>query len=151
MTERDVFRGVAADLADRERIGFANHGRPLLADEGGRDWLVEAYEEALDQAVYLKGALMARALDLGGLGSPGEPMRLAMRPGIADGWGFVRVSLTPGEGAKAAGDPPQLRPTPIDYEPRGLGIGESWGVGCVMGLTAAAIALGLGLALRVAG
>ena len=55
----DVFEALGDDLLAREAIGFVNHGKPLLANDG-RDWLQEAYEEALDQAVYLKAALMER-------------------------------------------------------------------------------------------
>lgn len=71
----DVFEALSDDLVGREAIGFAQHGKPLLANDG-RDWLQEAYEEALDHAVYLKAALMSRALtpgpspDAAGEGSP---------------------------------------------------------------------------------
>lgn len=42
--DMDVFRGVAVDLEGRERIGFANHGRPLLADEGGWDLVYHTHD-----------------------------------------------------------------------------------------------------------
>lgn len=57
MDERDVFTAVYRDMAEREVVGWQNHGKPLLADDG-RDWLQEAYEECLDMAVYLKAQLM---------------------------------------------------------------------------------------------
>lgn len=57
--ERDVFTAVYRDMAEREVVGWQNHGKPLLADDG-RDWLQEAYEECLDMAVYLKARLMER-------------------------------------------------------------------------------------------
>lgn len=53
-TEADV----CADIADRQRIGIAKYGttvreNPLTLKE----WLQHAYEETLDQAVYLKRAI----------------------------------------------------------------------------------------------
>jgi hypothetical protein len=54
-----VFAMVHADLDARDRIGWAQHNRPLLANDG-RDSLREAYEEALDLAVYLRKALAER-------------------------------------------------------------------------------------------
>ena len=53
-TEADV----CADIAERQRIGIAKYGttvreNPLTLKE----WLQHAYEETLDQAVYLKRAI----------------------------------------------------------------------------------------------
>lgn len=53
-TESDV----CADIAERQRIGIAKYGttvreNPLTLKE----WLQHAYEETLDQAVYLKRAI----------------------------------------------------------------------------------------------
>jgi hypothetical protein len=56
----DVFAGVHADLEERNRKGWESYGGPLEA-HNGRDPLREAYEEALDLAVYLRWALMERA------------------------------------------------------------------------------------------
>lgn len=56
----DVFEAVADDLEARNAIGWAQNRKPLLANEPGRDWLREAYEEALDMAVYLKAELLRR-------------------------------------------------------------------------------------------
>ena len=57
----DVFEAVEADLEERNMLGWANHNKPLLANDPARDWLQEAYEEMLDAAVYLKAALMRRS------------------------------------------------------------------------------------------
>lgn len=57
----NVFEALHDDLEGRDAIGWALNRKPLLANEPGRDWLQEAYEEALDQAVYLKAALMQQA------------------------------------------------------------------------------------------
>jgi hypothetical protein len=55
-----IFDLVKRDLDARDRIGAAQHnGKPLLAGNG-KDWLREAYDEALDLCVYLRGALAER-------------------------------------------------------------------------------------------
>jgi hypothetical protein len=59
VTEQTIFDLVRADLGDRDRVGWEQHHRPLLANDG-RDSLREAYEEALDLAVYLRKALAER-------------------------------------------------------------------------------------------
>ncbi len=53
---QDIFDLVIADLRERDRIGWAQHNRPLRPHDG-RNSLRDAYEEALDQAVYLRKAL----------------------------------------------------------------------------------------------
>lgn len=60
MNRLDVFHAVEDDLVLREMVGFEQHKKPLLADDPGRDWLQEAYEEALDMAVYLKAEILRR-------------------------------------------------------------------------------------------
>lgn len=75
MSGMNVFEAVKADLDGRDAIGWAQNRRPLLANDGGRDWLQEAYEEALDMGVYLKGALMERELQRGGMRMPSAPVR----------------------------------------------------------------------------
>ena len=47
---------VRADLDERERIGVERYGTPLQP-HNGRDALVDAYQEALDLACYLRQAL----------------------------------------------------------------------------------------------
>jgi hypothetical protein len=59
VTERTIFDLVRADLEERDRVGWEQHHRPLLANDG-RDSLREAYEEALDLVVYLRKALAER-------------------------------------------------------------------------------------------
>lgn len=49
---------VCADIAERQRLGLAKYGvsvadNPLALKE----WLQHAYEETLDQAIYLKRAI----------------------------------------------------------------------------------------------
>ena len=58
-TGPDVFALVQSDLAVRARVGMAEYGVPLRAFNG-RDALWDAYEEALDLAVYLRQAVAER-------------------------------------------------------------------------------------------
>jgi len=58
MTVSGVEARVCADIAKRQEVGLAKYGisvedNPLLF----RAWLQHAYEECLDQAVYLKKAI----------------------------------------------------------------------------------------------
>lgn len=46
---------VLADMAERDRLGRERYGTPLTTNNG-RDHLVDAYQELLDAAVYLKAA-----------------------------------------------------------------------------------------------
>lgn len=50
---------VRLDLEERERLGKQRYGTPLYA-HNGRDALLDAYEEALDLACYLKQAIVER-------------------------------------------------------------------------------------------
>lgn len=50
---------VIGDMHARDRIGRARYGTPLRAFNG-RDALVDAYQEALDLAVYLRQAIAER-------------------------------------------------------------------------------------------
>jgi hypothetical protein len=54
-----IFDLVKRDLDERDRKGWLEHGRPLAPD-AYKDWLREAYDEALDLCVYLRGALAER-------------------------------------------------------------------------------------------
>jgi hypothetical protein len=56
---RTVVDQVRVDLICREWQGAQQYGRPLETFNG-RDGLRDAYEEALDLAVYLKQVLMER-------------------------------------------------------------------------------------------
>ena len=50
---------VVADMQARDELGRKRYGTPLRA-HNGRDPLVDAYEEALDLAVYLRQAIVER-------------------------------------------------------------------------------------------
>ncbi len=50
---------VAADIAARKAAGIEHYGVPLQA-HNGRDALLDAYQEALDLACYLRQALAER-------------------------------------------------------------------------------------------
>lgn len=54
-----VVAAVRADLLCRSELGIAKYGMTLdRKDLSLRDWLQHAYEETLDQANYLKRAIM---------------------------------------------------------------------------------------------
>ncbi len=53
---------VQADLDERAQVGLERYGRPIDVFGDSRDWLVEAYEEALDLCVYLRAAIERRKL-----------------------------------------------------------------------------------------
>jgi len=55
----DVWALVIADMAERRRVGIERYGTPLQP-HNGRDALVDAYQEALDLAVYLRQAIEER-------------------------------------------------------------------------------------------
>jgi len=55
-----VFPGLIADIEARDALGRATYGKELKTFDG-RDSLLDAYEEALDMAVYLKKARMEHA------------------------------------------------------------------------------------------
>ena len=50
---------VMVDMASRDKLGRDRYGTPLQA-HNGRDALRDAYEEALDLAVYLRCAIFER-------------------------------------------------------------------------------------------
>lgn len=55
-----VVEAVRADLLKRSQVGIAKYGVTLdREDLSLRDWLQHAYEETLDQANYLKRAIIA--------------------------------------------------------------------------------------------
>lgn len=54
-----IVEAVRADLLRRSELGIAKYGVTLdRKDLGLRDWLQHAYEETLDQANYLKRAII---------------------------------------------------------------------------------------------
>ena len=50
---------VMNDMADRLKLGIERYGTGLQG-HNGRDMLLDAYEEALDLCVYLRGAIYER-------------------------------------------------------------------------------------------
>jgi len=54
-----VFAALRDDLDERETRGVATYGESLRT-ENGRRMIVDAYQEVLDLAVYLKGEIMER-------------------------------------------------------------------------------------------
>ena len=50
---------VLLDIEARKQLGIKRYGTQLQINNG-RDMLQDAYEEALDLAIYLKGAIMER-------------------------------------------------------------------------------------------
>lgn len=50
---------VMFDMAQRDNLGAKRYGTRLQA-HNGRDMLTDAYQEALDMAVYLRGAIYER-------------------------------------------------------------------------------------------
>jgi hypothetical protein len=55
----EVRAHVIADMKQRDELGRARYGTPLTS-HNGRDHLVDAYQEALDMAVYLAAWLDER-------------------------------------------------------------------------------------------
>lgn len=56
---KPIWEMVIADMYERDFIGRVRYGTPLQA-HNGRDALQDAYEEALDLAVYLRQAIEER-------------------------------------------------------------------------------------------
>ena len=49
---------VCEDIAARQRLGIAKYG--VTVAESNDDWILHAYEEALDLAVYLRAEMERR-------------------------------------------------------------------------------------------
>jgi hypothetical protein len=58
--EVDIFAAVAADLKARETAGAVEYGRRRMTANDGRDTLRDAYEEAMDLAIYLRKMIAER-------------------------------------------------------------------------------------------
>lgn len=58
---RPIWELVIEDMQERDRAGRAKYGTPLQANNG-RDALVDAYQEVLDLAVYLRQAIEERKI-----------------------------------------------------------------------------------------
>lgn len=63
MPEKDCWQCVMDDMTTRRLIGIRRYGIGVHPGDKERDWLLEAYEEALDMVVYLKAELMRRKRD----------------------------------------------------------------------------------------
>lgn len=50
---------VMKDIEDRKALGLKRYGT-LLQPHNGRDFLLDAYQEALDLCVYLRGVMFER-------------------------------------------------------------------------------------------
>lgn len=61
-----VVTALLGDMAERDQLGRERYGVPLTA-HNGRDHLVDAYQEMLDLAVYLRAAMVERNLTAPGL------------------------------------------------------------------------------------
>lgn len=59
----DIWELVIADMNQRRRVGLERYGTPLQA-HNGRASLVDAYQESLDQAVYLRQFIEEQNLEL---------------------------------------------------------------------------------------
>ena len=59
MKDKLIFELLHKDLDERNRKGWLEYGKELTAHDG-RDTLRDAYEEALDLAVYLRKAIEER-------------------------------------------------------------------------------------------
>lgn len=51
---------VIKDIEERKQLGIRKYGTALQANNG-RDMLLDAYEEALDLCIYLRGCLEERS------------------------------------------------------------------------------------------
>lgn len=61
----DIQSLVLADINHRRELGIQRYGT-ALQPENGRDMLRDAYEEALDLAIYLRGVIAERDMNKGG-------------------------------------------------------------------------------------
>lgn len=64
----DVAKLVLEDMAERDRIGRERYGVPLTT-HNGRDHLVDAYQEMLDGAVYLRAEIEEKGANYVQLGT----------------------------------------------------------------------------------
>jgi hypothetical protein len=56
--DREPWRTMLAEMSDRDAFGLEKHGE-RLAPENGRDHLADAWQETLDQLVYMRAAIMS--------------------------------------------------------------------------------------------
>ena len=98
---RPVWDRVIEDMRGRDATGRRTYGTPLQAFNG-RDALKDAYEEALDLAVYLKQAIIERDAarkDICLLGAYlrvfYRPWHFPWRPYAFHKWGFYGFGVGP--------------------------------------------------------
>lgn len=60
-TGRPIWDLVVEDMQERDRVGRQRYGTPLQTGNG-RDMLIDAYQEALDLVVYLRGEIEERRI-----------------------------------------------------------------------------------------
>ena len=76
----DVLPAVIADLKRRDAVGRKKYGTTLQS-HNGRDALVDAYQEALDLAMYLRQAILERDDEcISGHENHQEQMKLSREP-----------------------------------------------------------------------
>jgi len=85
---------VIADMNERNRVGTEKYGTPLQA-HNGRDALVDAYQEALDLAVYLRQAIEERGAAPAG-GTRRRSLDVFVMEKILDALGIVWRPGAPG-------------------------------------------------------
>ncbi len=61
MENTDIFELVKHDLDARNALGHKSYGGKMQLDDS-RDWLLEAYLEALDFCIYAKAELLRRGV-----------------------------------------------------------------------------------------
>jgi hypothetical protein len=78
---RDVVALVLVDMRERDQLGRERYGMPLTT-YNGRDHVVDAYQEMLDAAVYMKAAMIE---------DDGVPQTMYMR--LLDDVAFLRQRI----------------------------------------------------------
>lgn len=69
----NIWNLVISDMKHRDEMGTAKYGKPLTLHDGRRT-LQDAYEEALDLAVYLKKAILEETENTDNLCKCGHPL-----------------------------------------------------------------------------
>lgn len=114
----DLFDLVIEDLRSRDALGYKVHRRPCTPDiHTLAEWLQEAYEECLDKAIYLRGAIEM----LKGQNETRPPLSADLRTGPVDG----PVSAHSAGNATPQDDPPTDR----THRAAGFWVSGKWGSG----------------------
>lgn len=94
MGRTEVAPLVIKDIEKRIAKGTAEYGEPLTTNNG-RDALLDAYEEALDMALYLRQEMIERASKAPAQLLPGEgPIRI-VAAAVRDGAGVIHSLPAP--------------------------------------------------------